>query len=158
MIEIYEMLPIAGLVVDVMLIGLVGALLHRLAKDPTKKWQAREQQVASLHDSLRLLVTQAEGQARTLDGDLSAHAERLRGLLERAERVERLHGAEAADAAPTSARTPLRARVASLSRSGLDLDEIAAEMNMPLAEVRLLVGLDRSSRERTRVAHAGGQE
>lgn len=157
-----EMMPIAGVAIDVFLIALVGVLLHRLTKDPTKAWQAREERLTAIHDSLRLLVSQAEGQARTLDADLTVHTERLRGLLEQAAELRVPTAAPPKTAArredPAPQKTSLRAQVAELAASGLDVDEIADEMNLPLAEARLLVGLERSARDRAQVAHAGGQE
>lgn len=159
MAAVTEWMPVAGIAVDVLLIVLVGMLLHRLSKDPTAVWKAREARLGEIYEALRLLVTQAEGQARVLDADLSAHAERLMGLLERSTERE----AAAPVAAPRRSATEprpqsMRSQVAQLARSGLDPAEIAHEVDLPLAEVRLLVGLESAGRDRVVAASAGGQE
>ena len=159
MITLTEWMPVAGIAVDVLLIVLVGMLLHRLSKDPTAVWKAREARLGEIYEALRLLVAQAEGQARALDADLSARAERLMGLLERStEREASASVAAPTRSAPEPRRDSVRSQVAQLARSGLDPVEIAHEVNLPLAEVRLLVGLESADRDRAAAAAAGGQE
>lgn len=177
-----EILPIAGIAVDVVLLLLVGGLLLRLSKDPTKVWAEREERLGAIHDALHLLVRQADGQARALDAELAGHTERLRDLLERASvvratmQVEREPAAapkpraivesdlveeaprEPSRPAPASDRASLRQQVAALSHTGVDVEEIARRLEVPLADVRVLVALEESARARARAAQAGGQE
>lgn len=178
-----EFLPIAGLAVDALLILLVGGLLVRLAKDPTKIWSEREDRLGELHDSIHLLVRQADGQARALDAELVEHTERLRALLDQAATVgasiqapnppakqkrramvdaDFVESGERRGEEPaprkTSESAPLRQQVAALSCTGVDVEEISRRLEVPLADVRVLVALEESARARARVAHAGGQE
>ncbi len=174
MMSVEEILPLAGIAVDVFLIGLLGALLHRLSRDPTKVWAERERRVAEIHDSLRLLVSQADGQARVLDAQLGAHTERLRDLMRKGS-VD--HAAIPPTPTPATVREPqpeacamrpaaeperanvsLRVQVAGLARSGCDVEEISRRLDVPLADVRVLVALEQSARARGHAARAGGQE
>lgn len=164
MTYLQEFLPYAGTAVDVVLVLLLAGLLYRLSSDPTEIWREREARLTTIHDSLRLIVTQAEGQARALDGELAQHEERLLELLQRASRVE--PRSPRRPAAPTMPRAtvgrepgkPLRAQVAGLVQSGLDVEQIAQQLDMPLADVRVLAALSQANRERARATHAGGQE
>jgi len=66
-------LDVAGLVA-------LGVVLWQLRQDPTAAWQEYESRLRELQESLRLLVLQAEGEARELDGKLAARADELRAL------------------------------------------------------------------------------
>lgn len=45
MIPMEEILPFAGVAVDVIMIALLGGLFYRLTRDPTKIWQERERRL-----------------------------------------------------------------------------------------------------------------
>ena len=160
MMSVYEALPAATIAIDVILIVLVGILMHRLMRDPTRIWQEREERLREIYAALRLLVSQAEGQARTLDEALAKQAQRLRELVDEANAVrapaEDPGGRRERRGEPTP--PPLRMRVAGLRRSGLELEEIARELDVPLADVRLMVAFEQTARDRAQAARAGGQE
>lgn len=56
----------------------------QLRRDPSAAWQAYEARLRELQEQLRLLVVQAEGEARDLDRRLAARAEQLEALAESA--------------------------------------------------------------------------
>lgn len=117
-----------------------------------------------------MLITQAEGQARSLDQGLVAHTDRLRDLLAQAAAVRATEPARAVpvcaaevrqEPAPTrAAEEPgaLRTRVAGLALSGIDVEEISRRLEVPLADVRVLVALEETARARAQAARAGGHE
>jgi hypothetical protein len=156
---------------DAVAITLLAALLWRLRRDPTAAWQAHEERLRQLFESLRLLAAQSEGVARDLDGALGAHEERLRTLLADARRSAApaaraaevvTRPAETASAPPTrdadvpSARDDLLARVWELASAATPIDEIARRVDMPAAEVRVLVGLGPERRAPGATASARG--
>lgn len=146
---------------DVAVVVLLGALLVRLRRDPTQVWREREAKLAEIYSALRLLVAQAEGEARDLDARLAEHEERLSSLLRAAhERTasersgQERGGAErtasacagreraASPAGAAAAPEPtLAERVARLAQQRVPVEEIARRLALPLAEARLLVGL-----------------
>ncbi|MEW6271331.1 MAG: hypothetical protein AB1689_18780, partial [Thermodesulfobacteriota bacterium] len=66
----------SGIVVDGALVALLVGILVRLRRDPGEGLAATEARLRELHDGLRLLVTQAQGEARELDRRLAERAER----------------------------------------------------------------------------------
>ncbi|HEY2388648.1 MAG TPA: hypothetical protein VGK30_16955 [Candidatus Binatia bacterium] len=133
-------------VLDVAVMGMVAVLLWRLRRDPLATWQAHEQRLQSLLESFRLLAAQSEGVARDLDGALGQREERLRTLAAETAASTRAAQASApaatrADAARGPAHADVVARVRRLAAEALPLEEIARRVDMPTAEVRVLVGL-----------------
>lgn len=112
---------------DVSVLALLGVVLWRLGGDPTTAWRAREEALQTIFGDLRALVAQSEGVARDLDRDLAVHAARIAELLA---------------AAPTAPVRDGREReVAALAARGLASEDIARQVGMPAAEVRVLLGL-----------------
>lgn len=118
---------------DASAITLLGALLWRLRRDPAAAWHAHEARLRELFESLRVLAAQSEGVARDLDGALGAHERRLRALLTDA--------TEAVHRIVEPARDDVVARVRSLAAAATPIEEIARRVDMPIAEVRVLVGI-----------------
>lgn len=78
--NVHDLLAWSGPALDALvLIGLAATWLQ-LRRDPTVAWREYEERLRELQESLRLLVVQAEGEARDLDRRLAAHAEQLAGL------------------------------------------------------------------------------
>lgn len=78
--NVHDLLAWSGPALDALvLIGLAATWLQ-LRRDPTVAWREYEARLRELQESLRLLVVQAEGEARDLDRRLAAHAEQLAGL------------------------------------------------------------------------------
>jgi hypothetical protein len=75
----------SGPALDLAGLAALGAVLLQLRRDPTAAWREYEGRLRALQESLRLLVLQAEGEARELDRRLAAHAEELRALRGEAE-------------------------------------------------------------------------
>jgi hypothetical protein len=133
---------------DAVVLIMVGALLWRLRRDPLATWQAQEQRLQEIFESLRLLAAQSEGAARELDGALSAREQRLRVLAAETTAATR----SAANASREGdqrdeAYADVVARVRRLAAAALPPDEIARRVEMPAAEVRVLVGLHAEQRE-----------
>lgn len=149
-----------GPTLDVAAVALLAAVLWRLGRDPGTAWAEREARLQTIFDDLRTLVAQSEGLARDLDGKLAGREERLKALLAEAEATV---GPRAAAApAPAPAR-PARVEVredepTSTARAiermiddGADADEIARRLGVPVAEVRLVMGLQAARAARRRV-------
>jgi hypothetical protein len=122
---------------DALAITLLAAVLWRLRRDPAAAWDAREQRLGALFEHLRVLAAQSEGVARDLDAALARRQEQLQALLE--------HAAAAVEhaTAPTETRDgdAVMERVRSLAAAAMPIEEIARRVEMPAAEVRVLVGL-----------------
>jgi len=130
---------------DAAVLVMVAALLWRLRHDPVATWRAHEARLKELLESFRLLAAQSEGAARELDGALGQREERLRTLAAATAASTRETRATAPAKRPESARDAERAdvvaRVRRLAAEALPLEEIARRVDMPTAEVRVLVGL-----------------
>lgn len=135
----------SGPVLDLAGLAALGAVLWQLRRDPTAAWREYEGKLRELQESLRLLVMQAEGEARELDRRLAAHADELRAL--------RGDGATAASVPPAVAGEPasgsrsttpvmsLAERVQQLAAARTPITEIARRLSLPVAEARVLAGL-----------------
>ncbi len=135
-------LDLAGLVA-------LGAVLWQLRRDPTAQWRDYEAKLRELQESLRLLVLQAEGEARELDRKLAAHADELRTLRDDAPAAP-VAGPKAAAAstyanavneAPAAPVASLAERVQQLAAARTPIAEIARRLSLPVAEARVLAGL-----------------
>jgi hypothetical protein len=136
---------------DAAVVVLVALVLVRLRHDPAAAWQARETRLAELLAELRALAEQADGAARELDARLAAHHQRLRGLIAAAEGAVRQARADAAPA------PDLTTRVAELAARALPVEDIARRLDLPVAEVRVLMGLGGGRGARAYAAAAGGE-
>jgi 3-oxoacyl-ACP reductase-like protein len=124
---------------DAIVVAMLAAVLWRLRRDPHAGWEERERRLEAIFARLRVLVAQSEGVARDLDGALGAHQRRLRALLDESRTaVEQVATAAADDAAIDG---DVIARVRSLAAAAMPVEEIARRVDMPAAEVRVLVGL-----------------
>jgi hypothetical protein len=123
---------------DCIAIAMLGAVLWRLRRDPAADWDAREQRLGEVFERLRVLAAQSEGIARDLDGTLDAHQERLRALLDEATAAV---GRVAAATTPARDEDAAIERVRRLASAAMPIEEIARRVDMPAAEVRVLVGL-----------------
>lgn len=163
MMDLTNLMTWVGPALDVAAVALLAAVLWRLGRDPGAAWAEREARLQTIFDDLRTLVAQSEGLARDLDGKLAGREERLKALLAEAETTV---GSRAA-AAPAPTTAPVRsARVevredepTSTARAiermiddGADADEIARRLGVPVAEVRLVMGLQAARAARRRVA------
>jgi hypothetical protein len=139
-------------VVDGTIVALLGIVLWRSFRDPEPAWKEREERLTAILGDLRLLVAQAEGQARDLDHKLAEHhgafAAAPRTGAERSVSAER--SASAAGVGPRGRRgvePPAESadrvveRVRKLAAARVPVEEIAQRLSVPLAEVRLLSGL-----------------
>jgi hypothetical protein len=164
MMDLTNLMTWAGPALDVAAVGLLAAVLWRLGRDPGAAWAEREARLQTIFDDLRTLVAQSEGLARDLDGKLAGREERLKALLAEAESAVGARGT-AATAAPTAAPArPARVEVredepTSTARAiermideGTDADEIARRVGVPVAEVRLVMGLQAARAARRRIA------
>jgi hypothetical protein len=124
---------------DVLAIVMLGAVLWSLRRDPAATWDAREQRLGEIFEHLRVLVAQSEGIARDLDGALDTHQQSLRALLDEATAAVGRVGAPAAPACVEDATVIERVRA--LAQAAMPIEEIARRVEMPAAEVRVLVGL-----------------
>ncbi|MBI3768950.1 MAG: hypothetical protein HY271_10715 [Deltaproteobacteria bacterium] len=123
---------------DMLAIVMLGAVLWHLRRDPAATWDAREQRLGEIFERLRVLVAQSEGIARDLDGTLGTHQQRLRALLDEATAAV---GRVVAPAASACADDAVIERVRTLAEAAMPIEEIARRVEMPAAEVRVLVGL-----------------
>lgn len=106
--NVHDLLAWSGPILDAAVVLGLAATWWQLRRDPTVAWREYEERLRELQESLRLLVVQAEGEARDLDRRLAAHAEQLGGLA--AERPRERHAGSADGATPEragkSARPP----------------------------------------------------
>ncbi len=153
-----------GPALDVAAVLLLGAVLWRLGRDPGAGWDEREARLQSIFDDLRTLVAQSEGLARDLDGKLAGREERLRSVLKEAQAV--LETAPAPAPAPARATrvetrdevaapakldpVAMAARIEALADGGTAADEIARQLGVAAAEVRLVIGLKAARAARRR--------
>jgi hypothetical protein len=135
-----EILPWASAALDATIIGLMIGLMRRFTASSQVDWEERESKLREIFDGLRVLVAQAEGQARDLDSSLGQHAERLSALLREAEGVVAPRGRHA-NAPTAAAERPLADRVRQLAASETPVEEIARRLSLPIADVRVLLGL-----------------
>src|SRR5690606_19848907 len=75
-------LPWVGPLLDVIVLGALAAIGWRLRRDPSVAWQACEAKLREAQEGLKLLVLQAEGEARELDRRLAAHAAQIEAASE----------------------------------------------------------------------------
>jgi hypothetical protein len=138
-----EILPWASAALDATIIALMFGLMRRFAASSQVDWEEREAKLREIFDGLRVLVAQAEGQARDLDSNLGQHAERLAALVREAEGLVEPRGrrASAAAAPAPAAERPLADRVRQLAASETPVEEIARRLSLPIADVRVLLGL-----------------
>jgi len=125
------------LILDVAVIGVLGMALWRFGWDPSAAWQEREQRLKQAVHGLQTLVAEAAEQAQVIDAQLAGRLEELRGQL----RMEQPKQPEQASRPVESGTGPLRRQINDLAASETPIEEIARRVDMPVAEVRLLVGL-----------------
>jgi hypothetical protein len=90
--NVHDLLGSLGPILDAAVVIGLAATWLQLRRDPTVAWREYEERLRELQESLRLLVVQAEGEARDLDRRLAAHAEQL-GELTASERRRARDGA-----------------------------------------------------------------
>lgn len=153
-------------IADVVLAALLVLVLRRLGHDPSAAWRERESALRAIFDDLRALVAQAEGLARDLDGKLAARATELRRLAAEsaaaaahalssppASRADAglaadrpLRGrrgmARADDRPDTAPDVDLAARIRELTRAAMTVEDIARQLDVSAAEVRLVIGIE----------------
>ena len=78
--NVHDLLAWSGPALDALVLIGLAVTWVQLRRDPTVAWHEYEERLRELQESLRLLVVQAEGEARDLDRRLAAHAEQLGGL------------------------------------------------------------------------------
>jgi hypothetical protein len=135
-----ELMTWMGTGLDAAVLLLLAIVLWRLRGDPSAEWDTREAGLRGTVEELRTLIAEAERQARVLDERLAAHAAELRGLVQAAR--------PARPAAPSAPRQPVSERVRELAAHATPIEEIARRLDLPLAEARLLVGLEQAGRTR----------
>lgn len=165
--DLTNLMTWVGPTLDVAAVVLLAAVLWRLGRDPGVAWAEREARLQTIFDDLRTLVAQSEGLARDLDGKLAVREERLKALLaEGAASVAPRTTAAPVAATPAPARsarvevredepTSTARAIERMIDEGTDADEIARGLGVPIAEVRLVMGLKAARAARRRVA---GQE
>lgn len=139
----------SGPALDVAVLAALGAVLWQLRRDPTAAWRDYETRLRELQESLRLLVLQAEGEARELDRRLAAHADELRALRDDApaspgaapQAAPARPYASAVQDAPAAPVASLAERVQQLAAARTPIAEIARRLSLPVAEARVLAGL-----------------
>jgi len=127
-----------GVVIDAGLVVLLVAILARLGRDDGRDLSATEARLRELHDGLRLLVAQAQGEARDLDRRLAEFAER-----HTAPPSPEPAPTEAKATAAPPRRPSLAEEAARLAAAQTPLPEIARRLSLPVAEARVLAGLRR---------------
>jgi len=142
----HAMLVWAGPALDVLVLIGLGMTWWQLRSDPSAAWSAYEVKLRELQEGLRLLVVQAEGEARDLDKRLAAHAEQLRGLADSsipppAARRAATPAAPEPASAPAAPAPSLAERVQQLAAARTPIAEIARRLSLPVAEARVLAGL-----------------
>jgi hypothetical protein len=75
--NVHDLLAWSGPALDALVLIGLAVTWFQLRHDPTVAWREYEERLRELQESLRLLVLQAEGEARDLDRRLAAHAEHL---------------------------------------------------------------------------------
>jgi hypothetical protein len=136
-----------GPLLDVAVLAAVGVVLWQLRRDPSAAWSAQEARLRELHEGLRLLVVQAEGEARELDRRLAAHAQQLTtsgdaaSVASPARRKAASPGKAASPSDPAPAPASLAERVQQLAAARTPIAEIARRLSLPVAEARVLAGL-----------------
>lgn len=75
--NVHDLLAWSGPALDALVLIGLALTWFQLRQDPTVAWREYEERLRELQESLRLLVLQAEGEARDLDRRLAAHAEHL---------------------------------------------------------------------------------
>lgn len=75
--NVHDLLAWSGPALDALVLIGLAVTWFQLRHDPTVAWREYEERLRELQESLRLLVVQAEGEARDLDRRLAAHAEHL---------------------------------------------------------------------------------
>jgi hypothetical protein len=78
--NVHDLLAWSGPALDALVLIGLAVTWVQLRRDPTVAWHEYEERLRELQESLRLLVVQAEGEARDLDRRLAVHAEQLGGL------------------------------------------------------------------------------
>jgi hypothetical protein len=134
---IHDLLAWAGPGLDVAVLLGLAATWWQLRRDPTVAWRAYEERLRELQESLRLLVMQAEGEARDLDRRLAAHAEQLGELTSEHEtsRPAAASGRETARPAAASEReTPRPAASSERETRAARPSERAAKTERPPRE------------------------
>jgi hypothetical protein len=144
---------------DVAVVALLAGVLVVLRRDVVASWRAREAKLRAVLGDLRTQVATADRIARDLDRVLADREERLRAAIVEASRLSR---ADAPDGAPIdhagrglrrppapaadgSAESATRARV--LLRGGAAAADVARQVGLPLAEVRVLAALERGGND-----------
>lgn len=162
--DVTNLMTWVGPTLDVAAVALLAAVLWRLGRDPGAAWAEREARLQTIFDDLRTLVAQSEGLARDLDGKLAGREERLKALLAEAESAVAPRATAAPVTATAAPARPSRVEVredepTSTARAiermiddGADADEIARRLGVPVAEVRLVMGLKAARAARRRVA------
>ncbi len=125
------------LILDAVVIGVLGMALWRFGRDPSAAWEERELRLKQAVQGLQALVAEAAEQARVLDAQLAGRLEELRGQL----RMEPAEQPVQASRPAESGTGPLRRQINDLAARATPIEEIARRVDMPVAEVRLLVGL-----------------
>jgi hypothetical protein len=123
---------------DAALVVLLGLVVWRLGADPTRAWRECEERLHAILGELQGLVGEAERTAQELDRGLAARAARLEALL----------------ADPPAARRPegREREVATLAAEGLAAEDIARRLDLGVAEVRLMLGVQAVRAAAARVA------
>jgi hypothetical protein len=117
---------------DAAIVALLGFLVWRLGADPTRAWRDAEERLRAILGELQGLVGEAEQTARDLDHGLAARAARLETLLAEAPAAARSGPARGA---------ALEAEVAALAAEGLAAEDVARRLDVGVAEVRLMLGV-----------------
>lgn len=124
-------------------------------------WDERERRLREIHENLRRLVGQAQEDARLLDARLAAQVAQVESTLRSAEAVieaartpQSLRPPEPAPAARRSDKLPTRppargggsspdlaTRVRALAEEAMSAEEIARQVELPVADVRFLLAL-----------------
>ena len=147
---------------DAVVIVMLAAVSWRLRRDPQAHadWEERERRLQEIFERLRVLVAQSEGVARDLDGALDAHERRLRALVDESKVVGARPGVSATRDAGAIDRDVI-ASIRGLAAAAMPVEEIARRVDMPAAEVRVVIGLRdderrgaRGKASRSRVATA----
>jgi hypothetical protein len=129
-----------GTGLDAAVLLLLAIVLWRLRGDPSAEWDTREAGLRASVEGLRTLIAEAERQASALDQRLAAHAVELRGLVQA--------GRAARPSGQSGRQQPVGERVRELAAHATPVEEIARRLDLPLAEARLLVGLEEAGRTR----------